>query len=240
MKSVSICEYFMAVLLVSILLCQCRLQQKRAAPTFPLVIKSSGTLLNFSQAYGVKLDKNRIHPGITDSSGSVYSVAGRGLAARIKMNEAMSEFWNYFELEILSPGEKCCIGIGVGPCDSRLHGQPGWTVQTFGYHADDGYLYNQSGYGLPFGPTCIKGDIMGCGIDYEGAATTGYVRLWFTKNSTLVGSPVKAIVPPKGFYSLIGMHYTGEAVKYLGHSQQKTPYSIQVLSKYDNVLVIPS
>ena len=198
------------------------------------MIKRSGMLLNFSQAYGVKLDKNRIHSGITNSSGSVYSVASQGSAAIVRMNEAMSEFWNYFEVEIVSPGQKGCIGIGVGPCDSRLHGQPGWTAQTFGYHADDGNLYNQSGYaGLPFGPTCTKGDVMGCGIDFESAAITGYARLWFTKNSTFVGSPVKVKVPPKGFFSLIGMQYTGVVVKYLGHSQQKTPYSIQVLCKCD-------
>ena len=198
-----------------------------------MVIKRSGKLLNFVQAFGVKLDKSRIHSGHTDASGSVFSVLSHTSNAIVKMNEAMSPLWNYFEVEIVSQGERCAVGIGVGAYDNHLYGMPGWTAQSFGYHSDDGGLFHQNSYvGLRFGPTCVKGDVMGCGIDYEGSASAGYVRLWFTKNSTVVGAPVKAKVPLKGFHSLIGMHYLGGVVKYLGHSQQKTPFSLQVLSKY--------
>ena len=196
------------------------------------MIKQSGNLNNFVQTYGVKVDRNRVHSDLTDVSGALFSTK-KDLSAIVVINEAMSMSWNYFEVEIISPGTECAIGLGVGPFDNRLYGMPGWTAQSFGYHADDGNLFNQSSnVGLPFGPTCAKGDVMGCGIDYEGAATTGYVRLWFTKNSTHVGSPVKAKLPSKGFYSLIGMYDTGAVVKYLGHSQLNTPFSIQLLGKY--------
>jgi len=33
-----------------------------------------------------------------------------------------------------------------------------------GYHADDGKLFKEKGYGDQFGPTCTEGDTMGCGI----------------------------------------------------------------------------
>ena len=199
------------------------------------MIKRSGKLLNFVQTYGVRYDKNRIHSDSTDASGLVFtSVTCRSSDAIVKMNEAMSPLWNYFEVEIITHEDNTAVGIGVGAHDNTLHGMPGWTARSFGYHSDDGKLFHQSGVGLRFGPTCIKGDIMGCGIDYDGLASTGYVRLWFTKNSTVVGAPVRAKVPPKGFHSLIGMHYLGnhKVVKYLGHSQQKTPYSLQVLGEY--------
>ena len=202
-------------------------------------MKPSGKLLNFVQTYGVRYDKNRIHSDSIDASGSVFSVIRCGSNVVVKMNEAMSPLWNYFEVEIINHRVNCAIGIGVGPHDNTLHGMPGWTARSFGYHSDDGNLFNQGGYvGLRFGPTCTKGDIMGCGIDYDGLASTGYVRLWFTKNSTMVGAPVRAKVPPKGFHSLIGMHYLGELVKYLGHSQQKAPYSLQVLGEY--VFLLPN
>ena len=192
-------------------------------------MKRDGKLLNFVQAYGVKMDKNRVHSGNTDTLGSVFVGIRPSLQAIVKMNEAMSPVWNYFEVEIISHKENSAVGIGVGAFDNRLHGMPGWTARSFGYHSDDGNLFHQSSYvGLCFGPTCMEGDIMGCGIDFEDFA--GYVRLWFTKNSTMVGAPVRAKMPPKGFYGLIGI--LGAAGKYLGHSQQKAPFSLQVIGEY--------
>ena len=99
------------------------------------MIIRSGKLLNFAQVYGIRMDKNRIHSGFTNPSGSVYRIATQGPAAIVRMNEAMSEFWNYFEVEIVSPGKECAIGIGVGPSDNHLNAMPGWTARSFGYHA---------------------------------------------------------------------------------------------------------
>ena len=201
------------------------------------MIKRSGKVVNFVQVYGAKVDKSRIHCGHTDASGSVFSIASVNSDGIVRMNEVISPAWNYFEVEIISHDEKCAVGVGVGAHNNHLHRMPGWSPQSFGYHSDDGSLFHQSSYvGLRFGPTCTKGDIMGCGIDYENSANTGYVRLWFTKNSTVVGAPVRAKVPLKGFHSLIGMHSLGVVVKYLGHSQQKVPSSLQELGKYGFIL----
>ncbi|KAI4823859.1 hypothetical protein KUCAC02_012414, partial [Chaenocephalus aceratus] len=41
---------------------------------------------------------------------------------------------------------------------------PGWSRGSVAYHADDGKVFHGSGVGDAFGPRCLKGDIMGCGI----------------------------------------------------------------------------
>ncbi|XP_046896713.1 SPRY domain-containing protein 3 isoform X4 [Hypomesus transpacificus] len=41
---------------------------------------------------------------------------------------------------------------------------PGWSRGSVAYHADDGQIFHGSGAGDAFGPRCVEGDIMGCGI----------------------------------------------------------------------------
>lgn len=36
---------------------------------------------------------------------------------------------------------------------------PGWNRDSIGYHADDGKLFHEKGYGANFGPTCTEGNI---------------------------------------------------------------------------------
>ncbi|XP_061203179.1 SPRY domain-containing protein 3 [Neopsephotus bourkii] len=71
---------------------------------------------------------------------------------------------HYFELEIVDPGEKCYIALGLARKDYPKNRHPGWSRGSVAYHADDGKLFHGSGVGDPFGPRCYKGDIMGCGI----------------------------------------------------------------------------
>ncbi|XP_053388031.1 uncharacterized protein LOC123541731 [Mercenaria mercenaria] len=70
----------------------------------------------------------------------------------------------YFEVEILSLGQRGTIAIGVVPCIYPENHQPGWGEGSIGYHADDGLLYNGTGTGKTFGPKCNVGDRIGCGI----------------------------------------------------------------------------
>ena len=44
------------------------------------------------------------------------------------------------------------------------HRHPGWNHGSIAYHADDGQIFEGNTVGIPFGPPCDKGDIMGCGI----------------------------------------------------------------------------
>ncbi|XP_025900556.1 SPRY domain-containing protein 3, partial [Nothoprocta perdicaria] len=71
---------------------------------------------------------------------------------------------HYFEVEIVDPGEKCYIALGLARKDYPKNRHPGWSRGSVAYHADDGKIFHGSGVGDPFGPRCYKGDIMGCGI----------------------------------------------------------------------------
>jgi hypothetical protein len=75
------------------------------------------------------------------------------------------------------------IGIGfcvLGP-DLFLGGMPGWTFGSCGYHGDDGGKLNGSGIPLPYGPTYGKGDVVGCGVNFNDNSA------FFTKNGQHLG-----------------------------------------------------
>ncbi|CAL8401505.1 unnamed protein product [Arctogadus glacialis] len=71
---------------------------------------------------------------------------------------------HYYELEIVSGGEKCYIALGLARRDYPKNRHPGWSRGSIAYHADDGKMFHGSGVGDPFGPRCNQGDLMGCGI----------------------------------------------------------------------------
>lgn len=60
---------------------------------------------------------------------------------------------------------------------------PGWNVWSFGYHSDDGNVYEGAAtYSIGLGETFGYGETVGCGIDYM----TG--TYFFTLNGKIVGS----------------------------------------------------
>ena len=143
---------------------------------------------------------------------------GGGEVGVVRMKEPMSHLYNYFEIEIVDEGRSKAIGIGVGVISYPLLRMPGWNRESIGYHADDGKLFHQAGWGAAFGPVCKKGDRMGVGIDYEVGRGERKNRVWFTRNGEMVGHAVDFQRPMKGHYPLIGLHSEMECVKYLGHS----------------------
>ena len=66
--------------------------------------------------------------------------------------------------QIIDPGLRCYIAIGLARKDYPKNRHPGWNRGSIAYHADDGKVFVGSGVGAPFGPRCHKGDIMGCGV----------------------------------------------------------------------------
>ncbi|XP_055520533.1 SPRY domain-containing protein 3 isoform X2 [Leucoraja erinacea] len=93
--------------------------------------------------------------------GKGKSIMDVGLA---QARHSLSTRSHYFEVEIVDPGEKCYIALGLARKDYPKNRHPGWSRGSVAYHADDGKLFQGSGVGDPFGPRCYKGDIMGCGI----------------------------------------------------------------------------
>ncbi len=74
---------------------------------------------------------------------------------------------HFFELEILGTGTHGAVAIGLAKTTYPLHRHPGWNPGAVGYHADDGKLFKEKGYGDQFGPSCTEGDTMGCGVQFS-------------------------------------------------------------------------
>ncbi|XP_077863761.1 SPRY domain-containing protein 3-like [Saccoglossus kowalevskii] len=109
------------------------------------------------------------------------------------------------EIQILDTGKLGTITIGLVPMGYPLHLQPGCGEQSIGYHADDGRLYNASGWGETFSMACGKGDRMGCGIKFH------QIELRY-KNQVPVGT-VMCEMPIGGFFPATGQHSVGERVQ---------------------------
>ena len=178
---------------------------------------------------GVKLhSKGRHYCGRNaEVEGDVFKFKGAGGSVGVvKILEPMSPMLNYFEYEISSRGQKCALGVGVGEQSYPMDRMPGWNRNGIGYHADDGRMFYQDGYGKAFGATCTEGDRMGCGVDFDTDCGYGFVNIFFTKNGKQVGDVVRMKRPLHGLYPLVGMHSRGEKVRYLGH-WKKVPNGIQ-------------
>ncbi|XP_066266186.1 SPRY domain-containing protein 3-like [Branchiostoma lanceolatum] len=125
---------------------------------------------------------------------------------------------NYFEIDIIDSGLLSTIAIGLVPLNYRLDHQPGWGVDSVGYHADDGKLYKANGQGRAFGPKGFVGDRLGCGIKFDEEGTHGRpastVSAFFTHNGKELGT-VQVPLPPEGLFPAVGMHSEGEVVRLL-------------------------
>ncbi|XP_053388268.1 uncharacterized protein LOC123541733 [Mercenaria mercenaria] len=124
----------------------------------------------------------------------------------------------YFEVEILSLGQRGTIAIGVVPSGYPENHQPGWGEYSVGYHADDGMLYDESGSGKKFGPKCNVGDRIGCGITIRSFWLC--YEVVFTRNGKKIG---KGNLPrSRIYYPAIGMHSEGEKVKVILDAKMPT------------------
>ena len=144
--------------------------------------------------------------------------SGRSVGV-VKILEPVSPMLNYFEIQIVDKGRDTAIGIGVGEYKYPLDRMPGWNSNAIGYHADDGRLFHQNGFGRAFGPLCTTGDRMGCGVDFTADVGETYVNVFFTKNGVQIGQPTKVKRPVYGLYPLIGLHSENEKIVYQGHTR---------------------
>jgi len=83
-----------------------------------------------------------------------------------------------------------CVAIGVAcalfPLRMRM---PGWDVNSFGYHGDDGnFFHGRARSGTPSGPTFGTGDTVGCGLMYPPLTGNCSGSIFFTKNGEVVFS----------------------------------------------------
>ncbi|XP_010455335.1 PREDICTED: ran-binding protein 10 [Camelina sativa] len=110
----------------------------------------------------------------------------------------------YFEIYVKDAGVKGRVAIGFTTDSFRIARQPGWEVNTCGYHGEDGLIYLGKRQGEAFGPTYTTGDTVGGGINYDSQ------EFFFTVNGTLVGTVSKYIKGP--LFPTVAVHSQNEEV----------------------------
>ncbi|KAI6655275.1 SPRY domain-containing protein 3-like [Oopsacas minuta] len=70
----------------------------------------------------------------------------------------ISRVFNCFQIEILQMNGSVAIGLAIGKYDFLSF--PGWVSSSIAYHADDGKMFHESGYGAAYGECCKPGDVM--------------------------------------------------------------------------------
>lgn len=112
----------------------------------------------------------------------------------------------YYEVTILSRGKEGLIGIGFSGSKPNLNRLPGWEIDSWGYHGDDGYSFACSATGKAYGPKFSALDVIGCGINFR----TG--SAFFTKNGIFLGDAFHGIKLDR-LYPCVGIKKPGEHLK---------------------------
>ena len=73
------------------------------------------------------------------------------------------------------------IGVGFSSAKASLDKLPGWELESWAYHGDDGKSFCCQNTGVPYGPTFTAGDVVGCGINFMSGTA------FFTKNGVFQG-----------------------------------------------------
>lgn len=126
----------------------------------------------------------------------------------------------YFEIKWVSKGREGFMGLGLTTAHAPLSKLPGWAPDSYGYHADDGNIFNNDGRGVPFGPTFTTGDIVGCGYNLvEG-------KCFFTKNGINLGKAFEEISGETFYYPTVGLKTSGEEIE-ANFGQKEFMYDIE-------------
>ncbi|TYH02484.1 hypothetical protein ES288_A09G144200v1 [Gossypium darwinii] len=126
----------------------------------------------------------------------------------------------YFEIYVKDAGAKGQIAIGFTNEGFKMRRQPGWEVNSCGYHGDDGLLYRGQGKGDAFGPTYTTGDTVGGGINYASQ------EFFFTKNGVLVRTVCKEKEMKGRLFPTIAVHSQNEEV-HVNFGQKKFAFDLK-------------
>ncbi|KAI8929037.1 hypothetical protein BC831DRAFT_445150 [Entophlyctis helioformis] len=112
---------------------------------------------------------------------------------------------------IVSKGRDGYIGIGFCGSKVPLGRLPGWEDMSWGYHGDDGFSFNGSGTGKPYGPVFTTGDTIGCCLNFMNMSAS------FTKNGIMLGVAFKDLLANRRhgtrLYPSVGLRTPGEVVE---------------------------
>ncbi|XP_038994498.1 ran-binding protein M homolog isoform X2 [Hibiscus syriacus] len=126
----------------------------------------------------------------------------------------------YFEIYVKDAGVKGQIAIGFTSEGFKMRRQPGWEVNSCGYHGDDGLLYRGQAKGDAFGPTYTTGDTVGGGINFASQ------EFFFTKNGAIVGTFSKEKEMNRCLFPTIAVHSQNEEV-HVNFGQKKFAFDLK-------------
>lgn len=125
----------------------------------------------------------------------------------------------YFEVEILNKGRDGYIGIGLAVKDVKLDRLPGWEPRSYGYHGDDGHVFNGRGTGRPYGPVYTTGDWIG--VIYDRIERT----ITFTKKGFQLGAAFHNVSSDLLFYPTVGFRTPDEEITVnFGDDLERRPF----------------
>lgn len=100
------------------------------------------------------------------------------------------------------------MGIGLSQQGTSLNRLPGWEKYSYGYHGDDGYAFNSTTTGQPYGPTFTTGDVIGCGVNLVDNTC------FYTKNGHHLGIAFTdlRVRQNSDLYPTVGLQTPGETI----------------------------
>ena len=110
--------------------------------------------------------------------------------------------------------------IGLTTKESDLHRAPGWDINTYGYHGDDGKKFAAQTWGKKYGPTFKKNDIVGCGVNLENQTC------FYTLNGSYLGIAFRE-VPITGLIPTVGLGSEDEELE-VNFGQNPFTYDIKL------------
>lgn len=137
----------------------------------------------------------------------------------------------YFEVEIVDKGRDGYIGIGLSVKDVKLDRLPGWEPNSYGYHGDDGHVFNGRGTGRPYGPMYTTGDWVG--VIYDRFERT----ITFTKKGFQLGPAFHNVPDTTPFYPTVGFRTPDEEIVVnFGDDLDRRPFKGDYRSILDGVV----
>jgi Ran-binding protein 9/10 len=94
----------------------------------------------------------------------------------------------YFEVTIEKgqeiPEDDSMPEIGIGFCEEgvSLHGMVGWYEGSWGFHSDNGKLYEEYGSGRNYSGSFTKGIVIGCGVNFKKNVS------FYTRDGKVIGT----------------------------------------------------
>ncbi|MCJ1309478.1 hypothetical protein MMC25_003138 [Agyrium rufum] len=105
----------------------------------------------------------------------------------------------YYEVTVVSKGKDGLLAIGFSIPSAKLERLPGWEPDSWGYHGDDGRVFQGQTLGKVYGPTFTANDVVGCGVNFMTNST------FFTKNGNCLEIAFRDLKDTTKLFPSVGM-----------------------------------